>query len=330
MRCTVLGGGSFGTAVAVHLATIGHDVVLWDRHPERVAFMNEQRRNPRYLRDVPWPDRLRAASDLAEATTHGEVVFPSVPSHAFRDVLTAARPHLGDEAAVCCATKGIEQDTLCTMAEVCGEVLDDGRDVTVLSGPSFAAELARGLPTTIVVAGPSRAARDVADVVHGGNLRAYHTHDVVGVCIGGSLKNVIAIATGISDGLGLGLNARAALITRGLAEMTRIAVSMGADPLTLAGLAGMGDLVLTCTGDLSRNRRVGLALGSGRELPEILEELGEVAEGVITAKSAHDLSERLGVELPITDVVHAMLYEGLGARDGLRQLMGRDRKHELA
>lgn len=328
MRCTVLGGGSYGTALAVHLAGIGHDVVLWDRHPERVAAMNAGRRNPRYLRDIPWPDLLHAESSLPDAVTGADLVVPCVPSHAYRAVLTAAAPHLTPGVGVCCATKGIEEGTLATMAEVGAEVLGDADRLTVLSGPTFAAELARGLPSTVVVAGPVGASQRVADTFHGGSLRVYHSHDVVGVCVGGSLKNVMAIACGISDGLGLGQNTRAALITRGLAEITRLAVAMGAEPMTLAGLAGLGDLVLTCTGDQSRNRRVGLALGSGRTLDDILRELGEVAEGVVTARSAHHLGRKVGVELPITEQVHAMIHEGRSAAEGLARLMGRERKAE--
>lgn len=330
MRCAVLGAGSFGTALAVHLGRLGHEVRLWERQPERAAFLNARRRNPRYLSDVPIPDTVVATPELREAVDGAELVLPSVPSHAVRAVVGQLGPWLAEGARLCCASKGVEEGTLVTMSTVCEQAVEGRAPVTVLSGPSFAKELAGGLPTTVVVAGAPPVAREVAEALHGGALRVYHTDDVVGVCVGGSLKNVIAIATGIADGLGLGLNARAALITRGLAEITRLAVAMGADPLTLAGLAGMGDLVLTCTGDLSRNRRVGLALGQGRSLDDILEELGETAEGVRTARSARSLGQKLQVDLPITDVVDAMLYDGLPAREGLHRLMSRDRKHEKA
>jgi glycerol-3-phosphate dehydrogenase (NAD(P)+) len=200
--------------------------------------------------------------------------------------------------------------------------------VCVLSGPSFAADVARGLPTAVVIAGADRPAHVAAEAFHGDAFRAYHTEDVVGACIGGSLKNVMAIACGVADGIGLGSNARAAIITRGLAEITRLAVAMGANPLTMMGLAGMGDLVLTCTGDLSRNRRVGLALGAGRSLDEILVELGEVAEGVLTTRSARALGRKVGVELPITEQVHALLFDGKPAAIAIVELLNRERKPE--
>lgn len=328
MRCTVLGGGSWGTALAIHLARLGHETVLWDRHDDRCAAMNRDHRNPRYLKDVTLPDALRAESDVRAAVRDCELLVPVVPSHALREVMEAAKPALSDEAVLCCATKGIEDDTLMTMHELLVDVVGAPGRTTLIYGPSFALELANGLPTAVVVAGPDAASDVAASAFHGGALRCYHTDDVAGVCVGGSLKNVMAIACGVSDGVGLGNNARAALITRGLAEISRLAVALGANPLTMMGLAGLGDLVLTCTGNLSRNRRVGIALGQGRSLASILEELGEVAEGVTTASSAWKLSRELGVELPITDQIHAMLYEDVPVHEALRRLMGRDRRSE--
>lgn len=330
LTCTVLGAGSFGTAMAVHLANIGHDVVLWDRNPERCEEMNATRRNPRYLTTTVLPPNLTAVPDLDAACAHGELLVPVVPSHAMRGVVRRARGSVSDGTLVCCASKGIEEVTFDTMAEVLSEELSDATPVTVISGPSFAAELAGGLPTTLVVAGEDAAASAAAEAFHGGAVRVYHTHDVPGVCAGGSLKNVMAIACGISDGLGLGLNARAAIITRGLAEITRLASVLGADPLTMMGLAGLGDLVLTCTGDLSRNRRVGLGLGEGKPLDRILAELGQVAEGVVTAKSAYQLGLSKDVEMPITEQVYRVVHEGKSAREALGDLLGRERKHEQA
>jgi len=331
-RCTVLGAGSWGTALAVHLGRQGHDVVVWDRNPDRCAAMNRDRRNPRYIKDVPLPDTLRAEPDLHAAVAHAQVLVPVVPSHALRDVSQRAAPSIADDAVVCCATKGIEEGSGDTMAQVLSETLAESHQdrISMLYGPSFALELGQGLPTAIVCAGHGQARERAIEAFHGGSLRVYASDDVIGVCVGGSVKNVMAIACGVSDGVGLGANARAALITRGLAEITRLAVALGANPLTMAGLAGMGDLVLTCTGNLSRNRRVGLALGEGRTLDDILDELGEVAEGVVTARSTRDLAHRLGVEMPITEQVCALLYDGKPAQQALMDLMGRRRKQELA
>jgi glycerol-3-phosphate dehydrogenase (NAD(P)+) len=292
--------------------------------------MNQGKKNPRYLREIRLPDRLVAESDLRAAVEDVEVLVPVLPSHALREVVRLAAPWLPESVPVGCATKGIEEGTGFTMAELLSQELPAGdARVSVLYGPSFALELAQGLPTAVVCAGPASAAEPVIQAFHGGALRVYASADVTGVCVGGSLKNVMAIACGVSDGVGLGANARAALITRGLAEMTRLAVALGADPLTMAGLAGLGDLVLTCTGNLSRNRRVGLALGQGRTLNDILAELGEVAEGVTTARSAMELANRVGVELPITEQVYAMLFEAKPAIQALTDLMGRARKSEL-
>ena len=329
-RCTVLGAGSWGTALAVHLARAGHDVRLWDRHPERCQTMNETHRNPRYLTSIGLPESLRATPNMAEALAGATLVVPVVPSHALRVVMVACMDHIEPAAVVCSATKGIEDGTLSTVHEVLVDVLGEGDAgrACLLYGPSFALELARGLPTAVVAAGPDGPAYVAAEAFHAGSLRVYHTEDVAGVCIGGSLKNVMAIACGVADGLGLGLNARAAIITRGLAEITRLAVAKGANPLTMMGLAGLGDLVLTCTGNLSRNRRVGLALGKGRTLQDILHELGEVAEGVVTARSALALGHRLGVEMPITEQVYALLYQDKPVGDALRDLLSRERRAE--
>jgi len=327
MRCAVLGAGSFGTGLAVHLAQNGYQTAMWERRPERCQAMRDQRRNPLHLSSVPFPDSLSVASDLEEVLAGAELVVPAVPSHALRSVLKTAAPFIPSGAVLSCATKGIEEGTLDIMYDVMAQELPN-HERTMFSGPTFALEVAQGLPSAVVVAGPEPLASEIAEVWHGGSLRVYHTDDHIGVCVGASVKNVMAIGCGIADGLGLGLNARAALITRGLAEVTRLAVRMGANPATMMGLAGMGDLVLTCTGSLSRNRRVGLALGEGRTLESILAELGEVAEGVGTAKTAVDLAKRVGVEMPISEQVRAILHEGMSASDGLANLLGRSRKAE--
>jgi glycerol-3-phosphate dehydrogenase (NAD(P)+) len=332
LSCSVIGAGSFGTALAAQLARLGHEVRLWDRNAERCDQINREHRNPRYMAHLPLPETIVATSDLQEATARAELLVAAVPSHAMREVMGQASAHIEDGTWVCCATKGIEEGSLKTMHEVLTEALPAhlAPNLSVFSGPTFAEELARGLPSTAVVASSVGAAAWVARAFHGGPLRVYHSHDLVGVCIGGSIKNVMAIACGISDGLGLGQNARAGLITRGLAEITRLAVRLGAEPTTMMGLAGLGDLVLTCTGDLSRNRRVGLALGQGRPLADILAELGQVAEGVITAHSAWQLGQRVGVEMPITEQVYQIVHQGKSAATALEDLMDRRRKHEQA
>jgi glycerol-3-phosphate dehydrogenase (NAD(P)+) len=274
---------------------------------------------------------LTAHVDLAESLAGAELVLFVIPSHATREVAEQAREHIPRGALLCNATKGIENDTLMLMSEVMVDVLGEAAvpRLTYLSGPSFAKEIASGVPTAITVAGASReAAEQVQRAMSTASLRLYCTEDVAGVEVGGALKNVIAIAAGIADGLGFGLNTRAALMTRGLAEIGRLALAKGAHPQTTAGLAGMGDLVLTCTGALSRNRTVGLELGKGRSLREILDSLGHVAEGVKTTQSAHDLGRKLDVDLPITDEVHQVLYEDKSAKAAVVDLMTRPLKHE--
>ncbi|HCH61961.1 MAG: glycerol-3-phosphate dehydrogenase [Deltaproteobacteria bacterium] len=331
MRIAVLGAGSWGTALAMQLCRSGDDVWQWDRRADRATEHQLARQNLRYLPGVDYPENLTVSSDMAAVLADATFVVEAIPSPSVRSVMTAALPFMRPDAVVCCASKGIEESTLLTMDEVLEQVLPPKMHArsTFLAGPSFAREVAAGMPTAVVVASRSPlSARAVADAFHGGPFRVYHTDDIVGAELGGALKNIIAIATGIADGVGSGLNARAALITRGLAEITRLAVHRGGNPLTLAGLAGMGDLVLTATGDLSRNRRVGLGLGKGKTLDQVLHELGQVAEGVITTKSARELAAREGVEMPITEQVYQLLYEGKSAQEGLRDLLARDRRAE--
>lgn len=331
MKVSVIGAGSWGTALAMQLARAGNDVRMRDRKPERAAQMQASRENSRYLPGVTFPPSMRVVSDLGEALEGAELVVAVVPSQTVREVMVEALPHLPQGATICCASKGIEEGSLMTMEEVLREVLPESwhSRLCFLAGPSFAREVAADQPTAVVVAGRGEAATQrVAAAFHAGNFRVYHNDDIIGAELGGALKNIIAIACGAADGLGMGLNARAALMTRGLAEITRLAVARGADPMTLAGLAGMGDLVLTCTGNLSRNRRVGLGLGQGKSLDEILEELGQVAEGVITTRSAYALGQREGVELPITRQIYEMLYEDKPVDEAVRTLLGRQRKAE--
>ena len=300
-KACVLGAGAFGTALAKQLADKNIATTLWARRPELSEAINDERRNARYLPDAALPDSMRATSDLSEATREAELVVFCAPSHATRAVVAQVQGALPPRALLCSATKGIETESLMLMSELMVDVLgaDAEQRLGYLSGPSFAKELAAKQPTAVTVASThSDTARAIQRAFAADHLRVYVTEDVVGVEMGGALKNVIAIAAGAIDGLGFGLNARAALITRGLAEIGRLATAKGASPLTLAGLAGAGDLLLTCTGSLSRNRSVGVELGKGRTLSEILAALGQVAEGVKTTKSAYHLGKELGVELP--------------------------------
>ena len=298
---TVLGAGSWGTALAAHAGRAGHEVRLWARNPGLVDDLIAQRANTAYLPGVEFPASLRPEASLEAAVRGAELIISAVPSHGTRAVIRAAAPFVSTRAIVVSATKGLEGDGLLRISEVIAQELDSACPVAVLSGPSFAVEVARDLPTAVCVAA---ADPDVAAVVQGElrgrHFRLYATTDLVGVEIGGALKNVIAIAAGVVDGLGLGHNCMAALITRGLAEITRLACAAGARRETLSGLSGLGDLVLTCTGALSRNRRVGIELARGRKLPEILAGMKMVAEGVATTGAALALGRRYGVELPIT------------------------------
>lgn len=331
MNASVIGGGSWGTALAIQLCRAGGRVRMWDRDAARMEIVQRDRENARYLPGVRLPEGLECRGDMAGALDGADLVVAVVPSQAMREVMQRAARSIPTDAVVCCASKGIEQGTLLAMDDVLKQTLPGGfhHRLCALAGPSFAKEVAMGLPTAVVVGSKDTAAADlVASAFHEGFFRVYHTDDVVGLELGGALKNVIAIATGVADGIGVGLNARAAIITRGLAEISRLAVARGANPLTLAGLGGVGDLVLTCTGDLSRNRRVGIGLGQGKTLAAILDELGQVAEGVYTAQSAYDLALQTGVAMPITEQIYKMLYEGKPAADAMRDLLSRERRAE--
>jgi glycerol-3-phosphate dehydrogenase (NAD(P)+) len=330
MEIAVLGAGAFGTVWAKVLAERGHAVTLWVRGGDAAAQISVDRESP-YLPGVVLPPSIHVTPDLAGAVSGKQMVLGVTPSHAVRQVFTAAAPWLARDVVVANASKGIEQGTLATVDHIYRDVLLPAvsRRAAFLSGPTFAKELAQGLPAAIVVASHDPASGEaVQEAFSIPTLRVYTTDDVVGIELGGSLKNVIAIGAGISDGLGFGHNTRALLMTRGLNEIARLGVKMGANPLTFAGLAGMGDLVLTCTGDLSRNRHVGIQLGRGHAIEEILGEMSAVAEGVKTARSAHDLGLRHEVDLPIIDAIYSVLYEGKTPRDAVAELLRREAKQE--
>jgi glycerol-3-phosphate dehydrogenase (NAD(P)+) len=325
----VLGSGSWGTALAVHLARIGHDVRLWGRDPALVDEMRHRRANAVYLPDINFPDSLAPTDSLADALRDARLVVVAVPSHGMRAILQDSADAVRADALVVSAAKGIEESTMLRMSQLIASEWPRASEVAVLSGPSFASELARELPTAVVVASESsRAAEHVQREFRSASLRLYGSSDVVGVEIGGALKNIIAIAAGAVEGLGLGHNALAALLTRGLAEISRLAVALGGQRDTLSGLAGLGDLVLTCTGHLSRNRHVGVELARGRSLADILASTKMVAEGVRTTHAALALGARHGVELPIAAQIAAVLEGRRDPTTAVWELMGRQQKNE--
>jgi len=324
----VLGAGSWGTALAILLARNGLTTTLWGHDPAHMAAMADARCNRHYLPDAPFPERLSVTADLAQALSGAATLLAVVPSSVFRTVLSQAQPHLAPGARIAWGTKGIDPETGKLLHEVVEEVLGP-RPMAVVSGPSFAREVAAGMPTAITVAANDGAfATELATLLHSDTFRAYTSGDLVGVQLGGSVKNVMAVAAGISDGLGFGANARAALITRGLAEMVRLGTTMGGHPETFMGLAGLGDLVLTCTDDQSRNRRFGLAVGRGIALDEAETAIGQVVEGKRTAAEVQQLAGRHGVEMPITEQVYRVLYQGEKPHAAVSALLAREQKAE--
>jgi len=329
MRCAVVGAGAWGTALADLLVRNGHDVKLWAFEPDVVESINDRQENARFLAGHRLAAGIEALNDVEETVDDAELVTFATPSHVLRTIARLAVRALPDNAPLVVATKGIEKNTLCLMTEVVEQEASTAT-VVALSGPSFATEVISRQPTAIVVASEDESAAEFAQRAFSSPyFRAYTHTDVIGVELGGALKNVMAVATGIADGLGLGFNARAALVTRGLAEMTRLGVALGAEQSTFAGLAGLGDLVLTCTGTLSRNRTVGVELGKGKQLDEVLRSRETVAEGVTAAQSARELAIREGVEMPIVDAVNRVLFEGQPARSAIGELMTRELRAEV-
>ncbi len=326
-KFAVLGAGSWGTALAILLARNGHQVTLWGLPPE-VEALKRDRCNKRYIPDIPFPDNLTANSDLKEILATADEILIVVPSHAFRAVVDQIKSINPDIARIAWATKGLDPSSRKLLSEVAHELLPD-IDVAVLSGPTFAKEVAASYPTAITIASTSGSyAEFLAEAFSSDTFRAYTSHDVVGVQIGGASKNVMAIGAGMSDGLGFGANARAALITRGLAEITRLGAALGAHPETFMGLAGLGDLTLTCTDDQSRNRRLGLALARGLTIDEAKAEIKQEIEGINTAREVYFKAQELGVEMPITDQVYRILYEGQSPREAVKELLHRAHKSE--
>ncbi len=329
-KITVLGAGSYGTALAICLARNGHETLLWGRDSNHVGAMSHARENSKYLAGCPFPDTLRLESDLTNAVQASDNLLVVVPSHAFADMLKKIKPMLTKQAKVAWATKGLDPQTGDLLQNVATKVLGNEVSLAVLSGPTFAKEMASGLPTAISLSSiDDDFVSELSDLLHCEKLfRVYSNKDFIGVQLGGAVKNVIAIAAGIADGIGFGANARTALITRGLAEMTRLGLALNAEPATFMGMAGLGDLVLTCTDNQSRNRRFGLALGQGSEVKQAISDIGQVVEGYRNTKEVYMLAQRNSVEMPIVEQVYQVLYSGKSAKLAAADLLSRDRKFE--
>lgn len=325
----VLGAGSWGTALAIQLSRLGHSVRLWARDADQAAAMQSGRVNDRYLPGIELADNISVSADFEASLQGVDRVLVVTPSHAFGETLERLKRQVSPEVGLAWASKGFEPGTGRLLHEVAIDYLGKDMPLALVTGPSFAREVAEGLPTAVTVAASTPKFGHLwAEMLHGASFRAYYTADLIGAELGGAIKNVLAVACGMADGMALGNNTRAALITRGLAEMMRLGQAMGGDPRTLMGLAGIGDLVLTCTGDLSRNRRLGLALGQGKSRDEGVAEIGQVVEGIKTSEEVMRLAERTGVEMPISEQVHGILFRGWNARKGVQVLMERDLKRE--
>lgn len=325
----VLGAGSYGTALAVLLARNGHNVRLWARNAEHVADMQQARQNSKYLPDVTFPENLTVTDNVESALADHPIILVAVPSHAFRDTLHLIKPYVDKSSRLVWASKGLDPESGDLLGNVLKSILGSKIPHAILSGPTFAKEMAIGMPTAITLAANNdEFAELLALALHNERFRVYTSDDIVGVQVGGAVKNVVAIGAGIADGLGYGANARTALITRGLVEMTRLGVAAGGKQETFIGMAGMGDLVLTCTDNQSRNRRFGLALGKGASREEAEHAIGQVVEGVRNAKEVKMLAERLKVEMPISDAIYRIIYEGVDARQAAHELLTRDLKSE--
>lgn len=327
---SVIGAGSYGTALAICLARNGHKVLLWGRNEDHVAEMAKSHSNERYLPGSQFPDSLSLSSDLKAVITASDNILLVVPSHAYGEMLAQIKPFLGENSKLAWATKGLDHKSGRLLQDVAREILGDDIPLAVLSGPTFAKEMAAGLPTAISLSSTDTDfANTLSELLHcEKSFRVYSNDDFIGIQLGGAVKNVIAIGAGMADGIGFGANARTALITRGLAEMTRLGAALNAEPSTFMGMAGLGDLVLTCTDNQSRNRRFGLALGHGDSVEQAMEDIGQVVEGFRNTKEVHMLAQRMGIEMPIVEQVYQVLYCGKEARLAASDLLSRERKNE--
>ncbi len=327
---SILGSGSYGTALAISFSRNGSPVHLWSHNAAHIEQMQQERQNRRFLAGIDFPEKLHLESDLAKTIQASQDILIVVPSHAFNETLLAIKPYLQPHHRLVWATKGLERNSGRLLQNVVEEILGTTYPLAVLSGPTFAKELAQGLPTAITLASADQQfAQQLQQRIHcSKNFRVYLNHDMVGVQLGGAIKNVIAIGAGISDGMGFGANARTALITRGIAEISRLGVVMGAIPTTFMGMSGLGDLVLTCTDNQSRNRRFGLMLGQGVSAQAAMDEIGQIVEGFYNTKEAYLLAQRQGVEMPISEQIYQMLFCGKSAQEVVLTLLGREQKGE--
>ncbi len=329
-RIAILGAGSWGTALAILAARNGCQTLLWTHNSSHYHDLAQDRQNKRYLKGLSFPENLRITCDLAEAAAFSQLVLIAVPSHAFKDTLVKLKAHAPDNIKIAWATKGFNPDTGSLLHELVAGNFTPQTPAAILSGPTFAGEVAANLPTAITIASANAVfANELAELLHGGNFRTYTSPDVIGVEVGGAVKNVLAIAAGIADGLGFGANTRAALITRGLNETIRLGIKLGGKQETFMGLAGLGDLILTCTDNQSRNRRFGLALGEGQDRILAAQTINQEIEGISAAKETYLLAQRYGIEMPITEQTYKVLYENLDPLIAVQNLLAREQKPEL-
>ena len=328
---TVIGAGSYGTSLAILLARNGHRTLLWGHNPDKMAILQHDRQNNQFLPDIPFPDLLYIESDLGTAVAASPILLIVIPSHAFANILKQIKPFLRKDSKIVWATKGLEVDTGRLLQDVAREILGDKIPLAVISGPTFAKEVASGLPTAVTVASTDdQFLTELQNLFHcSKSFRVYSSKDFIGVQLGGAIKNVIAIGAGLSDGLGFGANARTALITRGLAEMMRLGAALGADPATFMGMAGLGDLVLTCTDNQSRNRRFGILLGQNKTIKQAQDIIAQVVEGCKNTKEVWMLAQKYHVDMPITEQIYKILYEGKDPKQAAMTLLGRSQKQEL-
>lgn len=328
-KISVLGAGSWGTALAIQAARNGNQTLLWGHLPEHIANLAKDRQNKRYLADQTFPDTLEVTDDIKQAAQFSDILLISVPSHVFKETLIKIKPFVGAKVKIAWASKGFNPETGELLHQIVANLFSVETPAAVLSGPSFAREVAAGLPTAVTIGATQQAFADqLAQIMHSPRFRIYTTTDIISVQIGGAVKNVLAIAAGIADGIGFGANTRAALVTRGIAEIIRLNTALGGQQETLMGLAGLGDLILTCTDNQSRNRRFGIALGQGKGIEQAIQEIGQEVEGISAAKETYMLAKKYGVDMPITEQTYRVLYEGLAPLSAVQNLLQRDQKSE--